>query len=42
MIRTSKGLVEIDRLPDTQDEALTYTYCIDREGQAKRKERTSP
>ena len=37
MIRRSKGLVEIDRLPDTQDEALTYTCCIDSEGQAQRK-----
>ena len=31
MIHTSKDLVEIDRLPDTQDEALTYTCCIDSE-----------
>jgi hypothetical protein len=31
MIRRSKDLVEIDRLPDTQDEVLTYTCCIDRE-----------
>ena len=36
MIRRSKDLVEIDRLPDAQDEALTYTCCIESEGQAKR------
>jgi hypothetical protein len=33
MIGRSKGLVQIDRLPDAQDEALTYTCCIDREVQ---------
>ncbi len=34
MIRRSKGLVEIDRLPDTQDEGLTYTCCSESEGPA--------
>ena len=42
MIGRSKGLVEIDRLPDAQDEALTYTCCSDREGQAKRKRKDKP
>jgi len=34
--------VEIDRLPDTQDEALTYTCCIESEGQAKQKRKDRP
>jgi hypothetical protein len=34
--------VEIDRLPDTQNEALTYTCCINSEGQAKRKRKDKP
>jgi hypothetical protein len=42
MIRRSKGLLQIDRLPDTQDEALTYTCCIESEGQAKRKRKEKP
>ncbi len=42
MIRTSKGLVEIDHLPDAQDEALTYTCCIESEGQAKRTRKDKP
>ena len=29
LLRRSKGLVEIDPPPDTQDAALTYTCCID-------------
>jgi len=42
MIRRSKDLVQIDRLPDAQDEALTYTCCIDSEGQAQRKRKDRP
>jgi hypothetical protein len=34
--------VEIDRLPDTQDEALTYTCCSESEGQAKRQRKDKP
>ena len=42
MIHTSKGLVEIDRLPDPQNEMLTYPCCIDSEGQAKWKRKDRP
>jgi len=42
MIGRSKDLVEIDRLPDAQDEALTYTCCIDSEAQAQRKRKDKP
>src|SRR5258708_35594292 len=42
MMRRSKGLVEIDPLPDTQDETLTYTCCIESEGQAQRQRKDRP
>lgn len=42
MICTSKDLVEIDRVADTQNAASTYTCCIDSEGQAKRQRKDKP
>ncbi len=42
MIYTSKDLAEIDPLPDTQEEMLTYTCCSESERQAKRKRKDRP
>gem|GEM_PF-504362 len=42
MISRSKDLMQIDRVPDAQDEALTYTCCSDREGQAQRQRKDRP
>jgi hypothetical protein len=42
LMRRSKDLVEIDRLPDTQHEVLTYTCCIDSERQAKQQRKDRP
>ena len=42
MMRRSKDLVEIDRLPDAQDEVLTYTCCSESEGQAQRQRKDRP
>src|SRR5215469_279500 len=42
LIHRSKGLVEIDPLPDTRDEASTYTCCSDSERQATQKGKDRP
>ena len=42
LIGRSKGLVEIDPLPDTPDETLTYTCCIDSERQAQQRRKDRP
>src|SRR5260370_6670925 len=42
MMRRSKGLLEIDPLPDPHDETLTYTCCIESEGQAQRQRKDRP
>jgi hypothetical protein len=41
-IGRSKGLVKIDPLPDTPDEALTYTYCIGSQRQATQYRKDRP
>jgi hypothetical protein len=42
MTYTSKDLAEIDPLPDTQEETLTYTCCSESERQAKQQRKDRP